>query len=238
MEKSLIENEISMTKFLNRFLGVNPNIAKNITHDDVKILFSNLESFTDYEFWNKNMQFDIIDFVRVKDKNKKVKYYRKPIINIKEEIQELEKIEECSLTFFLENYLGEKTTFLNLFTHDDALDYYSQIIYLTEEEFENLDNPLKNKNYIKVIDVDNNILYYDKLSIYNHKNDECSENIILKYKKINLDDKEKWELIELKKKLKLIKKNNRRVLNQQITDVSKQLTKRKKAKLNDKYKRK
>ncbi len=231
MEKALIEKEITLPKFLLIFMGISPAITKNITHEDIPKLFNNLESFTDHEFWNKCSRENLIDFVRVKDKNKKIKYYRKPLILNFEDSST--KIKELSLKAFLGQYLKVNPSYTRSWTHADALTYYHQINALTEEEYESLEDPLKSSDYVKVTDIEKKSLYYDKVHIYETETDEQLQRLILHYEEMDLDKLEKWELIELRKKLKLIKKNNKQVLDKELSNVSKQLTKRKRENKND-----
>ena len=46
-EKSMLEKEISMTKFLSLFYGINPAQARLISHDDLKLLINDLEVMTE-----------------------------------------------------------------------------------------------------------------------------------------------------------------------------------------------
>ncbi len=80
-EKSILEKEISMTKFLSLFLGINPAKARYITHEDARVLFPNLQIMTDREFWDRNTNEDLVNYVKVKDKNKQTMYYKKIIIS-------------------------------------------------------------------------------------------------------------------------------------------------------------
>ena len=231
MEKSILEKEISMPKFLSVFLGLHPVTAKNITHEDAKILFSDLESYSDREFWDKCRREESSNYVRVKDKNKKVKYYRTPEMIINE--TDTDEIEETSLKSFLGKYLGENPSYTRFLTHEQALKTYEQINALTQSEYDKLDDPLKTTDFIRVTDSQKKVLYYDKFYIYKNMDDEELEELIIQYRDMNLDELEKWELLELRKKLKQIQKNNKQVLDRQITNISKTLTKRKKALKND-----
>lgn len=231
MEQTMLEKEITIQRFLHIFMGISPSITKNITHEDASKLFSELESFSDREFWKKCKREELINFVRVKDKNKKVKYYRKPLVL--EDLNPNQKIKEATLKGFLGEYLGINPSYTRNWTHKDALMYYKQINALTEEEYEKLDDPLKTTDYVKVTDTEKKVLYYDKVHIYETENDENLQRLITHYEEINLDGLEKWELLELRKDLKRIKKHNQQVLDRQLSNISKQLTKRKKANYND-----
>ena len=88
MEKTMLEKEITMTKFLSHFLGVNPAIARNITHKDASVLFSNLVVYTDADFYSSIEACEMINYVRVKDCNKKTMYYEKPLIKDNTDIPE------------------------------------------------------------------------------------------------------------------------------------------------------
>ena len=80
-EKSMLEKEISMTKFLSLFYGINPAQARLISHDDLKLLINDLEVMTEREFFDKKSLEDLINYVKVKDKDNKIRYYKKPKIN-------------------------------------------------------------------------------------------------------------------------------------------------------------
>ena len=154
MEKTMLEKEITMTRFLSLFLGVNPAQARNITHKDAAVLFSNLVSYTDTEFYTNVRDNDMVNYARVKDKDKKIMYYLKP--TIKERFEN----DEC-----------------------------------TDLEF--------NSNFEL-------------------------ENLLLEFQDIDLSSLDKWELCELKDRLKLIKAHNSKILNDEISAVKKQLKKLKK----------
>lgn len=87
-EKSMLEKEISMTKFLSLFYGINPAQARLISHDDLKLLINDLEVMTEREFFDKKSLEDLINYVKVKDKDNKIRYYKKPKINERNEIYE------------------------------------------------------------------------------------------------------------------------------------------------------
>lgn len=76
----MLEKEVSMTKFLSLFLGINPAQARHITHKDAKLLFPNLLVMTDHEFWANNSNEDLVNYVKVKDRNNETMYYKKIII--------------------------------------------------------------------------------------------------------------------------------------------------------------
>ncbi len=82
MTKTVLEKEITMTKFLSHFLGINPAIARNMTHKDAQILFPNLKYYHDNQFYQNVNTEDMINYVRVKDKNNQVMYYNKPKLTI------------------------------------------------------------------------------------------------------------------------------------------------------------
>lgn len=154
MEKTMLEKEITMTKFLSHFLQINPAIARNITHSDAKILFSNLVIYSDADFYNFVDSKQMINYIRVKDCNKKIMYYQKPTLKNDVEIPECTNME---------------------YNFNDNLD------------------PL-----------------------------------IVKSIEIDLNNLEKWQLCELLEQLKYLKKNNRKILNNEIEAVKKQLRKIKK----------
>ena len=87
-EKSMLEKEISMTKFLSLFYGINPAQARLISHSDLKLLISDLEVMTEREFFNQKSLEDLINYIKVKDKDNKIRYYKKPKINERNEIYE------------------------------------------------------------------------------------------------------------------------------------------------------
>lgn len=151
MGNSMLDREISMTKFLSLFFGINPAKARHITHKDLRVIYPTLESFSDFEFWKLHSYEDLINYIKVKDKDNKIMYYTK----IKVKTNELPI--ECS-----------------------------------DSEY----------------------------------NDESELNaLIIPLQGIDLDNLDKWELCELKRKLKNIKKINRKVLDEEISAVKKQLQK-------------
>lgn len=153
-EKSMLEKEISMTKFLSLFLGINPAQARHITHEDAKILFPNLLVMTDCEFWANNNYEELVNYVKVKDKNNDTMYYKK--IGIKED-----------------------------YIPDNCCDFE----YNSTTEIDYLLIPLCN---------------------------------------IDLDSLDKRQLCDLRKKLKKIKKINRKLLDEELDDIQKRLRKLKK----------
>ena len=97
-EKSMLEKEISMTKFLSLFYGINPAQARLISHDDLKLLINDLEVMTEREFFDKKSLEDLINYVKVKDKDNKIRYYKEPKINERNEIYECTDYEFSSKT--------------------------------------------------------------------------------------------------------------------------------------------
>jgi len=153
-KKSILEKEISMTKFLSLFYGMNPAQARLISHDDLKLLINDLESMSERDFFSKYSLEDLIYYIKVKDKNNKIRYYKKP------KIDEINEVYECT-------------------------DYE----FLSATELDYLIIPLQN---------------------------------------INLELLNKRELCELRKKLKKLKKLNRKLLDEEINAIQKRLRKIKK----------
>lgn len=77
MEKTNLNCDMSLTKFLQIYFGANPSQIKNITHKDAFRLFS-LEALTDVEFWAEHNAKDLMtNYIRVKDKHNIIMYYSK-----------------------------------------------------------------------------------------------------------------------------------------------------------------
>ena len=84
-------------------------------------------------------------------------------------------------------------------------------------------------DFTKILkDMKSGDIYNSSLTIKNTNKKNAKYSI-----RLNLDGLEKWELLALRKDLKRIKKHNQQVLDRQLSNISKQLTKRKKANYND-----
>ena len=78
MKKEMIDYDITLVKFLKIYFGVAPAQAKNITHEDAKQLFEPIETLTDNEFWLANKEQNLgTQYIRVKDNNNIIMYYKK-----------------------------------------------------------------------------------------------------------------------------------------------------------------
>lgn len=150
MEKTVLNYDMSLIKFLNLYFGVNPKQAKNITHKDACKLFS-LEPLTE-ENIKKHSQEDLrINYIRVKDKYNNIMYYQKL-----EMISVLETI-ECNESEFNE-YTEIEWQFIALTNID--------ISNLTPWQLQELKHELKNiKKYIgkqvdrKIASIDKQLRY-------------------------------------------------------------------------------
>ena len=78
IKNKMVDYEITLVKFLQIYFGVAPAVSKNITHEDVQQLFSTVESLTDRDFWLTCNHEDLLtEYVRVKDKNNIIMYYKR-----------------------------------------------------------------------------------------------------------------------------------------------------------------
>lgn len=83
MSKTMLDNEITLTKFLYIYFGIAPIVAKNITHQDMKKLIPDVRCLGDKEFWAKYGYEELCNkelcnnYIKVTDKNNNIMYYNK-----------------------------------------------------------------------------------------------------------------------------------------------------------------